>query len=60
MQVMGNLLSNAVKYSPDGGKVTISGTTKRNEIVICVHDEGPGIAVEDVPRIFWGSSSRKL
>jgi PAS domain S-box-containing protein len=52
MQVMGNLLSNAVKYSPDGGKVTISGTTKRNEIVICVHDEGPGIAVEDVPRIF--------
>lgn len=52
MQVMGNLLSNAVKYSPDGGKVTISGKAKRNEIVICVHDEGPGIAVEDVPRIF--------
>jgi len=36
MQVMGNLLSNAVKYSPDGGKVTISGSTKRNEIVVCV------------------------
>ncbi|MCJ7569464.1 MAG: ATP-binding protein [Anaerolineales bacterium] len=52
MQVMGNLLSNAVKYSPDGGKVTISGSTKRNEIVVCVQDEGPGIAVEDVPRIF--------
>jgi len=52
MQVMGNLLSNAVKYSPDGGKVTISGATKQNEVVICVHDEGPGIAVEDVPRIF--------
>jgi len=52
MQVMGNLLSNAVKYSPDGGEITISGTTKRNEIVVCVQDEGPGIAVEDVPRIF--------
>jgi len=52
MQVMGNLLSNAVKYSPDGGKVIISGATKQNEVVICVHDEGPGIAVEDVPRIF--------
>ncbi|MCK4741644.1 MAG: PAS domain S-box protein [Anaerolineales bacterium] len=52
MQVMGNLLSNAMKYSPDGGKVTISGTAKQNEIVICVQDEGPGIAVEDVPRIF--------
>jgi two-component system sensor histidine kinase VicK len=49
---MGNLLSNAVKYSPDGGKVTISGKTKRNDVVICVHDEGPGIAFEDVPRIF--------
>jgi PAS domain S-box-containing protein len=52
IQVMGNLLSNAVKYSVDGGKVTISGTAKRNEIIICVQDEGPGIAVEDVPRIF--------
>ncbi|MCK5054208.1 MAG: PAS domain S-box protein [Anaerolineales bacterium] len=52
MQVMGNLLSNAVKYSPDGGKVTTSGAIKRNEIVVCVQDEGPGIAAEDVPRIF--------
>ena len=52
MQVMGNLLSNAMKYSPDGGKVTISGTIEQNEIIICVQDEGPGIAVEDVPRIF--------
>ena len=52
MQVMGNLLSNAVKYSPDGGKVTLSGAIKQNDIIVCVQDEGPGIAVEDVPRIF--------
>ncbi len=51
-QVLSNLLSNAVKYSPDGGHVTIRGQARKNDIVLCVIDEGPGIAVEDVPRVF--------
>ncbi|MGD8731683.1 MAG: ATP-binding protein [Anaerolineales bacterium] len=52
MQVLSNLLSNAIKYSPDGGTITISGRTRGDHVVICVQDEGPGIAIEDVPRIF--------
>jgi signal transduction histidine kinase len=52
VQVLGNLLSNAVKYSPEGGKIVISGRFADEEIVICVKDDGPGIALEDVPRIF--------
>jgi len=52
IQVFGNLLSNAVKYSPDGGTITISGRTKGGEVIICVQDEGPGIPLEDMPRIF--------
>lgn len=52
MQVLGNLLSNAIKYSPDGGTITISGAQEKDHIVVCVQDEGPGIALEDVPRIF--------
>ena len=52
MQVLGNLLSNAVKYSPQGGKVLISGRTHPDKVIVCVQDEGPGIAMEDMPRIF--------
>lgn len=52
MQVLGNLLSNAIKYSPEGGAVTIAGRAQSDHVVICVQDEGPGIALEDVPRIF--------
>jgi signal transduction histidine kinase len=51
-QVISNLLSNAVKYSPEGGRVQITGHNLPEEIRICVSDEGPGIAIEDVPRIF--------
>jgi signal transduction histidine kinase len=52
IQVVSNLLSNAMKYSPQGGKITISGRFADDEIVMCVKDDGPGIAREDVPRIF--------
>jgi PAS domain S-box-containing protein len=52
MQVLGNLLSNAVKYSPQGGKVILSGRTQPDQVVICVQDQGPGISLEDMPRIF--------
>jgi signal transduction histidine kinase len=51
-QVISNLLSNAVKYSPDGGKVVISGQVRPDGVVVSVTDEGPGLAPEDVPRIF--------
>ncbi len=51
-QVFSNLLSNAVKYSPDGGQVTISGRVRKDEIVVCVQDIGPGIAPDDVPHVF--------
>lgn len=52
MQVLGNLLSNAIKYSPDGGKITVAGRHNKDQVIVCVQDEGPGIALEDVPRIF--------
>ncbi|MCK4962842.1 MAG: hypothetical protein KAS19_10165, partial [Anaerolineales bacterium] len=51
-QVLSNLLSNAVKFSPDGGRVSIHGQVRPEEIVVCVSDEGPGIAIDDAPRIF--------
>jgi PAS domain S-box-containing protein len=51
-QVITNLLSNAVKYSPEGGEITITGRVEKEDVVMCISDEGPGIALEDVPRIF--------
>ena len=43
-----NLLDNAAKWSPPGGTVT---TTLAGG-VLCVGDQGPGIADEDLPHVF--------
>ena len=51
-QVFNNLLSNAVKYSPDGGEIKIIGQVRREQVIICVSDQGPGIAPGDIPHIF--------
>ncbi len=51
-QVMYNLLSNAVKYSPNGGEIRISGQVHTGQVVICIIDQGPGIAPGDIPHIF--------
>jgi PAS domain S-box-containing protein len=51
-QVMLNLLSNAVKYSPQGGEIRISGEVRPEHVVVCVSDQGPGIAPGDIPHIF--------
>jgi two-component system sensor histidine kinase MprB len=43
-----NLLDNAVKYSPPGAPIEV--TVRKGEVVVA--DHGPGVADEDVPRIF--------
>jgi PAS domain S-box-containing protein len=52
IQVLGNLLSNAVKYSPKGGTIRISGRIQPDHVIICVQDDGPGISLEDMHRVF--------
>lgn len=51
-QVLNNMISNAIKYSPEGGKVTVSGRARREQVILCVSDEGPGISPGDIPHIF--------
>lgn len=51
-QVLSNLLSNAIKYSPAGGAIQVRGRIEPQHVVIGVTDEGPGIAADDLPRVF--------
>jgi two-component system, OmpR family, sensor histidine kinase MprB len=47
-RAVGNLLDNAVKYSPAGAPIEVS--VRDGEVVVA--DHGPGIAADDLPRIF--------
>jgi PAS domain S-box-containing protein len=51
-QVLSNLISNAIKYSPNGGEINIRGQVHPQQVVICISDQGPGIAAGDIPYIF--------
>lgn len=50
-QVLSNLISNAIKYS-DEGVISITGQVRQDNVIICVNDQGSGIAPEDVPHVF--------
>ena len=47
-----NLLSNAVKFTPADGRIEVHAAEVNGEIQVAVADTGPGIAPEDVERIF--------
>ncbi len=51
-QVVSNLLSNAIKYSPEGGEIRLGGQIRSDQVIVCVSDQGPGVAPEDIPHIF--------
>ncbi len=51
-QVIDNLIGNALKYSPDGGKIDVSGKVEKNTVSVSVRDEGVGISEADQEHIF--------
>ena len=46
------LLENAFKYTPEGGKVEVTGTLNEDTVAITVADTGIGIAESDRSRVF--------
>jgi CheY-like chemotaxis protein/anti-sigma regulatory factor (Ser/Thr protein kinase) len=51
-QIVTNLLSNAVRYSPDGGGIQLALARAADRVLLIVRDEGVGMSVELLPRIF--------
>ena len=51
-QVLLNLLSNAIKFNRLAGKVRLSCRAEDSAVLIEVADQGPGIAPEQLPKLF--------
>ena len=53
-QIMGNLLANAVAYLAPGrpGEIVVTGERHANVTVFTVRDNGRGIAMDDIPKVF--------
>lgn len=62
LEVLVNLVDNALKFSPEGGTVVLQAAQAGDEVRFSVIDQGPGIASEDLPRLFerhWSASTGK-
>lgn len=51
-QVLSNLLGNAVRFTPHGGEIVLSATCGEERLRVSVRDSGPGVAHDDIPRLF--------
>lgn len=51
-EVFENIIGNALKYTPAGGNISIHFTTEKNNVQVHVSDTGPGIAKENLSKLF--------
>ena len=51
-QILDNLASNAIRYSPAGASVVLAARADRDDVVIGVVDQGPGLTEEQRERVF--------
>jgi two-component system, OmpR family, phosphate regulon sensor histidine kinase PhoR len=50
-EVITNLLENAIKYSPPNRRVVLRTSERDGKVRVEVIDEGPGIPVDEIPRV---------
>jgi len=51
-QVFGNLVGNAIKFSPRDSTITVDAAARDSEVVFSVADQGPGVAPDEMSKIF--------
>jgi PAS domain S-box-containing protein len=51
-QVLGNLLTNAAKYTEANGHIWLTASREGQDVVLCVKDNGVGIAPDLLPHVF--------
>ncbi len=51
-RVVRGLIDNAIKYTPEGGRVVVSGYLVDHRVAISVKDNGPGIVPADISHVF--------
>jgi signal transduction histidine kinase len=51
-QIVGNLLNNAAKYTPEGGQIKLAIQGTEDTAIICVSDNGIGIAADMQSKVF--------
>jgi signal transduction histidine kinase len=58
-EVLSNLMTNALRHTPRGGEVAVRADITPAGVAFTVTDDGPGIPVADLPRVFdrfWKSA----
>jgi two-component system sensor histidine kinase TctE len=51
-EMLGNLLDNALRYTQRGGQVTVRVAAARNQVMLGIEDNGPGIPAAERERVF--------
>ncbi|MGI9204412.1 MAG: sensor histidine kinase [Woeseiaceae bacterium] len=51
-RVLENLVRNAIRFTPKGGEIVLRIAQRPQSVAVSVTDSGPGIAQQDIPRIF--------
>lgn len=51
-QVLTNILDNALRHTPEGGRIILAAKLTADGIELSIRDSGPGLASEDMDRIF--------
>jgi signal transduction histidine kinase len=51
-EVVVNLVANAVRHSDTGATVLVTAARRERDVVVRVRDTGPGIAAEELPKVF--------
>jgi two-component system phosphate regulon sensor histidine kinase PhoR len=51
-RVLRNLLHNAIKFTPNKGRIWVGARQQNDELTVYVRDNGPGLAPENLARVF--------